>query len=130
MTWRILTPPTHTDPRGSLTAIDEHEFPFVPKRVYWIHDVPAGTVRGAHAHREQHQILICLSGRLCVPLDDGTRQETVILDSPRQALHIEPMVWSHQQALDAGTRWVFIASGKLDPTEYVRTVEDWRKLLV
>lgn len=129
MSWHILTPPTHVDPRGALTAIDEHEFPFVPKRVYWIHDVPAGTIRGAHAHREQHQILVCLSGRLSVPLDNGHgRTETVILDDPRFALHIEPMVWSHQQALDAGTRWVFIASGRLDPAEYVRTPDDFRAL--
>ena len=125
MTWSLSVAKTHRDPRGALTALDESELPFPPKRTYWIYDVPAGTVRGAHAHRLQRQMLICLTGRLEVPLDDGQRQETIVLSSPDQVLLINEMVWSHQKALVADTCWIFIASGAHDPTEYINTHALW-----
>ncbi len=130
MPWHLIDAKTHIDPRGALSAIDEHEFPFVPKRVYWIYDVPNGTVRGAHAHREQHQILICLQGVLDVLVDDGVNSTVIRLDSPNRYLHLPPMLWSEQRCKADSTRWVFIASGKLDPDEYIRTRAEWLKELV
>ena len=32
--------------------------PFVPKRLYWIYDVPGGESRGGHAHKKLKQIQI------------------------------------------------------------------------
>ena len=45
--------------------------PFVPKRLYWIYDVPGGESRGGHAHKKLKQIIIAASGSFTVHLDDG-----------------------------------------------------------
>lgn len=41
------------------------------KRVHYLHDVPGGKRRGAHAHRELEQLIIAASGAVTVTLDDG-----------------------------------------------------------
>ncbi len=54
----------HTDERGSLSIIDLSKIPFVPKRVFSVYDVPAGTVRGKHAHWMCQQYLFCVKGKI------------------------------------------------------------------
>ena len=38
---------------GTLSVFEaEHDVPFAIKRIYYIHDVPAGVQRGGHAHKK------------------------------------------------------------------------------
>ena len=129
MPWHLIDAKTHIDPRGALSAIDEHEFPFVPKRFFWVYDVPPGTARGAHAHREQHQILICLHGVLDVVVEDGSQSEVIRLERPSSYLHLPPLVWSEQRCVAPGTSWVVLASGPFIPGEYLRDRAEWLKEL-
>ncbi len=69
---RIITLPTFTDKRGNLTAYDpgNSDLPFIPKRVFWIYDVPSNTERANHAHEICEQIIIPLSGEFTTEIDD------------------------------------------------------------
>ena len=65
---------------GSSTSVESGlSFPFEIKRVYYIYDVPGGSDRGGHAHKELEQFIIATSGAFEVVLDDGKKQKN---DSP------------------------------------------------
>ncbi len=72
---RIITLPTFTDKRGNLTAFDpsNSDLPFIPKRVFWIYDVPSNTERANHAHEICEQVIIPLSGVFVIEIDNENR---------------------------------------------------------
>lgn len=75
----------YLDKRGLLGVIEDYEVPFEIKRVFWIRDVPAGTGRGHHSHKECLQFIICVAGSFDVWLNDDCYQMSVRND---QALYI------------------------------------------
>ncbi len=77
-------------------------------------------IRGEHAHRTLHQILICLTGRCNVVTDDGSSRHELVLDSPMKGLHIPPMVWSTQYKFSRDASLLVLASDYYDSAEYIR----------
>ena len=59
------------DARGTLTALEGDELPFPVRRIFYMHRVPQGGERGAHAHRYTQQCLIAVAGAFTVDLSDG-----------------------------------------------------------
>lgn len=127
--WRLIEAPINRDPRGVLSVLDQATLPFLPQRIMWIYDVPVDMRRGEHAHREQHQLFICLSGVLEILVDDGIRQETIVLDRPHLGLHVQPKVWGEQVIRAPGTAYVLLASGPFDSNEYLKTRDAWKAIL-
>lgn len=120
-TVRLIELPKISDPRGNLTFVEGgHHVPFDVRRVFYIYDVPAGTDRGAHAHRALHQFLVCLSGSFDVALDDGHARRTVHLNRPWQGLHVPPMVWASEVNFDPGSVCLVLASDVYDESDYFR----------
>ena len=116
--------PKISDPRGNLTFIEGGEHvPFDIERVFYLYDVPTGTDRGAHAHRQLHQFLVCLSGSFDVALDDGRSRRTVHLNRPWVGLHIPPMIWASEVNFDPGSVCLALASAPYDEADYIRDYE-------
>jgi dTDP-4-dehydrorhamnose 3,5-epimerase-like enzyme len=66
--------PNLGDDRGSLVVLNQQqEIPFTVKRVYYIYGTKDEVSRGFHAHKELHQLAICVSGSCRMVLDDGHR---------------------------------------------------------
>ena len=54
---------------GTLSVFEaEHDVPFAIKRIYYIHNVPAGVQRGGHAHKKLRQLLWCPYGKILIKL--------------------------------------------------------------
>ena len=69
---------------GTLSVFEaEHDVPFAIKRIYYIHNVPAGVQRGGHAHKKLRQLLWCPYGKILIKLDDGFEKAEVMLDRQR-----------------------------------------------
>ena len=67
-------------PEGNLTYVYQNiHVPFPINRVFYSYDIPAGEDRGAHAHKQCHQLIVAASGAFEVVLDDGTNKRTVTL---------------------------------------------------
>ena len=121
--------PKITDLRGNLTfAEGDRHVPFPIRRVFYLYDVPTGASRGAHAHREQHQFLVCLSGSFDVMLDDGSRQNLVHLNRPWKGLHVPPMIWAAELNFDAGTVCLVLTSDLFREQDYIREYDEFRAL--
>jgi UDP-2-acetamido-3-amino-2,3-dideoxy-glucuronate N-acetyltransferase len=126
---RPLQFPIVRQPRGSLCygQYDE-QIPFVPVRYFIVFDVPAGEVRGDHAHRRVSQALVCVKGSCLVTVDDGRNSDRVVLDRPEAGVHIPPLVWATQQKFSAGAVLLVLSSEVYDPDEYIRDYDEFMRL--
>lgn len=127
---KLIKLPRIVDLRGGLSfgEYDKH-LPFAPKRYFVIFDVPSIEVRGEHAHREQHQFLVCLKGSCSVVLDDGKSRDEVVLDSPNIGLYLPPMVWGIQYKYTADAVLLVLVSDVYDADDYIRDYDLFLKEL-
>ena len=118
--------PLVPDMRGNLSVAEyEKQIPFIPKRCFWVFDVPSREVRGEHAHKKLHQYLICVKGSVSVVLDDGVNKVEVVLDKPNLGLHIPPKVWGIQYKYSADAVLLVLASEAYDAEDYLRDYTDF-----
>ena len=69
---QMISLPKILDDRGNLSFIEsENHIPFKIRRSYWIYDVPGGQLRGSHAFKKQHELIVALSGSFDVVLHNG-----------------------------------------------------------
>lgn len=113
------------DLRGSLTAAEFSELPFVPRRLFTVYDVPSESVRGSHAHRQCSQFLVCLAGTVSCLVDDGSAREEIRLANSEIGLHIPPMIWGTQWKYTRDAVLLVLASHPYDPDDYIRDYEEF-----
>ena len=122
----LLSMPTVIDMRGALTFGEiGQNLPFEPKRFFVVYDVPGKDVRGQHAHRELHQLLVCLKGSVTVVVDNGTLRDEVVLDNPRTGLHLAPMIWGIQYLFSADAVLLVLASDIYRADDYIRDYDEY-----
>lgn len=124
----VIRLPVVEDLRGCLTfAQTDGRLPFEPSRFFIVYGVPSRDVRGEHAHRQCHQLLIATSGTLSVVVDNGTERVEVALTDPSLALHIPPMVWATEYKYSADATLVVFASDRYDADDYIRDYDEYLK---
>lgn len=127
----LLDLPSIRDIRGNLTFIESSKsVPFDIKRVYYLHDVPAGAERGGHAHVNLRQLLVAVSGSFDVLLDNGLSRTTFTLDDPTKGLLIESMTWRELLNFAPNTVCLVLASEHYGEEDYIRDYVDFSKRLV
>lgn len=124
----LLSLPKIEDHRGNLSVIENDTIPFAIKRVYYLYDVPSGAERGGHAHKEQQEVLIALSGSFDVVLNDGKTEKTITLNKPNQGLLIGSGVWRELKNFSSGSVCLVIASDVFDEDDYIREFEEFKNL--
>jgi len=123
---RLIEFPLIPDPRGSLMFAEfPRHLPFQPLRFFVTYDVPAGSVRGEHAHRRLEQLIVCLKGSLVVTVDDGTVREECLLDNPGIGLYIPPLTWGIQSGHSPDCVMLVLASDVYDESGYLRNYDDF-----
>lgn len=118
---KILELPKIHDPRGNLTFIEGgSHVPFDIQRVYYLYDVPGGSVRGGHAHKQLHQFIVAMSGSFDVILDDGKDKKRVHLNRSYIGLYICPMIWRELDNFSSNSVCMVLASTKYEEADYYR----------
>ena len=107
------------EPRGVLTEIDFASLPFQPVRIFFVTDVPIGSVRGRHAHRHGQQILICQLGRVQILLRSEDAHELVVVEPDGSGLLLDTGVWAEQRYLESNSTLLVICSHPYDPEVYL-----------
>lgn len=122
-----LTP--KTDHRGSLYPFNVHEaLDFVPKRLFFIADVPAGTIRGHHAHIKTKQALVCISGIIDVHMSDGVNEKVHRL-LPGSYVIEDPMTWTCMNFVEDKSVLLVVSSEPHNESDYIRNFEDYKMIL-
>ncbi|MFZ5926420.1 MAG: WxcM-like domain-containing protein [Acidobacteriota bacterium] len=127
---RLLRLPGAADLRGSLVHVTvASEIPFEVRRIFFVYSVPTREVRGEHAHRALHQLLICVHGSCHVIVDDGSNREEFVLADPSVGLYIPPMVWSIQYKYSPDAVLAVLTSAPYDPDDYIRDYDEYLRLV-
>jgi len=117
----IIDLPKITDPRGNLTFIEGGvHMPFDIQRVYYLYDVPGGSVRGGHAHKDLHQLIVAMSGSFDVVLDDGVDKKRFHLNRSYFGLYVCPMMWRELDNFSSGSVCMVLASNRYEEDDYFR----------
>ena len=120
--------PTITDTRGNLAVIEKDFLPYPIKRVYYLFDVPSDSYRGGHAHKEQLEFLIALSGSFNVTLDNGSQKKSFLLNKPNKGLLLPTGIWRELEDFSSGAVCLVLSSGEFDEGDYIRNYQDFRNL--
>ena len=120
--------PTITDTRGNLAVIEKECLPYPIKRVYYLFDVPSDSYRGGHAHKEQLEFLIALSGSFTVTVDDGTSKKSFLLNKPNKGLLLPTGIWRELEDFSSGAVCLVLSSGEFDEGDFIRNYQDFRNL--
>jgi hypothetical protein len=113
---------------GNITPVsNQKEIPFEIKRIFYIYDIPGGEDRGAHAHKECHQLLIAASGSFEIELNDGVTKRTIMLSRPYYGLHIPPGIWAAEKGFSSGAICLVLTSHGYNAEDYIREYEDFLK---
>ncbi len=123
---RIITLPKVHDKRGNLSFIEgDVHVPFSIERVYYLYDVPGGSERGGHAHKELQQLIIAMSGSFDVVLDDGSNKMRYHLNRSYMGLYIPKMIWRELDNFSSGAVCMVVASTKYEEDDYFRDYGDY-----
>ena len=117
---RIIDIPKIHDVRGNLSVVEGNTIPFEIKRVYYLYDIPSGAKRGGHAHIDQEELLVSLSGSFEIILKDGLDEKLVTLNRPNIGLLIPKGIWRELQNFSAGSVCLVVTSDLFDETDYIR----------
>ncbi|MFZ3071582.1 MAG: WxcM-like domain-containing protein [Anaerolineaceae bacterium] len=128
---RFYNLPFIKDMRGNLSVAEfGNGMPFIPRRCFWVFDVPGKEVRGEHAHKTLEQFLVCVKGSCAVVVDDGINRQEVVLDQPNLGLYIPPLVWGTQYKYSQDSVLIVFASKEYDRTDYIRDYDEFIELTV
>lgn len=99
---------------------------FVPKRVYYLYDIPAASERGGHAHKELQQVIVALSGAFDVVLFDGKHERVIRLNHPNDGLKLPPGLWRELKGFSGGAICLVLASSPYYEEDYIRRIKDFK----
>jgi dTDP-4-dehydrorhamnose 3,5-epimerase-like enzyme len=125
---KLIDLPKIHDQRGDLTFVEGGDHvPFEIKRVYYLYDVPDAAERGGHAHKDLCQLIIAVSGKFDIMLDDGHEKKSFHLCLPYQGLYVCPMIWRDIQNFSSGAVCMVLASNRYDESDYYRNYSDFMR---
>ena len=125
MNIEIIDIPKVEDYRGNLAIIEKEVVPFEIKRVYYLYDVPSSAQRGGHAHKDQIEFLVALSGSFDVVLNDGKSTQKVTLNKPDKGLLIKTNVWRELDNFSSGAVCLVLNSDMFLEEDYIRNFDDF-----
>ena len=124
----VIELPKIHDPRGNLTYIESTiHVPFPIERVYYLYDVPGGSERGGHAHKELQQFIVAMSGSFDILLDDGQEKKRVHLNRSYQGLYVCPMIWRELDNFSSGAVCMVVASTRYKEADYYRDYAEFMR---
>ena len=118
---RLIDLPVIHDPKGNLSFVENSvHIPFDMKRIYYIYDVPGGSERGSHAHKNLHQFIVAISGSFDVVLNDGQQQKRFHMNRSHYGLYVSPMMWRDLDNFSSGSVCLVLASEVYSESDYIR----------
>jgi len=118
---------TFTDERGDLTPIEFSEhLPFKPERIYFLSNVTG--VRGGHAHKQEQEVFVCISGSFTAMAHDGSAWQTFEMKKS-DGLYTSALVWHEFKNFSADAIMLAISSTPYQGKEgYIMDFDEFRKI--
>lgn len=118
---KIMEFPDFGDERGNLVVVEGGvDIPFEVQRAFYIYGSDSEVIRGRHANRKSEFVMINVSGKSKVKVDNGYEQQIIELNRPRMGLYLPIMVWKDMYDFSADSVLLVLASEHYDAEEYIR----------
>ena len=122
----VIRFPEVIDLRGQLTFGEvDGQLPFAVDRFFLVYGVASQELRGEHAHRSCHQLIIATTGAVSVLTDNGSELIEVRIDEPNIGVYLPPMVWGVQFRHTADAVLMVLASDRYDADDYIRDYDEF-----
>ena len=113
-----------------LSVLEEHEFPFPVKRIFWITNTQSLAFRGQHAHMDGWQFLIPISGHAIIKsFGPGLDRKRFDLRDKAYGLIVPPLHWLDIRITLSETNLLVLASNPYSENDYIRSWEEYEKLV-
>ena len=128
---RMLELPELGDEKGNLVIAESgKDIPFEIKRVFYIYGSDPHVVRGCHANKVSEFVLINVAGSSKVKVLDGEGNEIIYsFNRPKTGIYLPSMVWKEMYDFSSDSVLLVLASTHYDENEYVRDLEEYKKLV-
>lgn len=116
---------------GTISVAENfNHVPFAIKRVYYIYNLhKPNAVRGKHAHKKLEQVLFCINGSCEIGLDDGTNNQTIVLDQPHIGLYLGVELWHTMNHFSNQCILLVMASDVYKESDYIRDYQEFSHYL-
>ncbi len=116
--------------RGRLVVLEGgRQVPFDVLRIFLLLDVPRGVLRGNHAHRGQHQLIVPVRGHFEVETVDHEGTKRFILDDPGFGLLVPPLTWLIMTSADTLSSAMVLTSEPYSEDDYIRDRTEFERLI-
>lgn len=116
---RLIQLPKIADPRGNLSFLEgTRHVPFEIRRVFYLYDVPGGSVRDGHAMRTTHEFIVAMSGSFDIHVDDGREKRRHHMNRSYYGLYLPPATWCELDNFSSGAVCLVFASEPYSSDDY------------
>jgi WxcM-like, C-terminal len=116
--------PLHPSAEASLSVYEyPTHVPFQIARVFVVNATQA-CERGAHAHKNCTQLLICLKGALTLTIKDGLQTKNIRMDSAKTGILIPASLWA-EQTYDSDSTLMVLTDMPYDESDYIRDYKNY-----
>jgi UDP-2-acetamido-3-amino-2,3-dideoxy-glucuronate N-acetyltransferase len=118
------------DSRGILQVLHAQDtVPFPIRRIFSISEVPAGGIRGEHAHQRCHQFFWLISGAIKFEVNNSEGTEQIELSNLNRTLYLPPLNWAKMFDFTSDAVLLVMASDDYDPAEYITDFDSFMQLV-
>ena len=119
-----------TDNRGNLTFIQNNlNIPFEIKRVALNYDKLNGQASRGYAHKNQHQLIIALTGSFDVVITDTQENKEVItLNQSNIGLYLPSITWRHMENFSNNSISLHLNNSVYNEKDFIINFEDFKNI--
>jgi oxalate decarboxylase/phosphoglucose isomerase-like protein (cupin superfamily) len=126
---KLVDLPKILDPRGNLSFFENNnQIPFDIKRTYWVYDVPGGEIRGSHAFKESHELIIALSGSFDLILNDGKKEFKYNLRRSYNGVYVPNLIWRRLENFSTNSLALIVSNIEYNEQDYIRDFDEFKKI--
>jgi dTDP-4-dehydrorhamnose 3,5-epimerase-like enzyme len=114
-----------SDERGELGVLEDLQLPFEIHRIYWIMDIPAGEVRGNHAHKELSQAFLMIKGNATLVIKNGETSTEYLMTSDSNVYLLPSGYWRALKDFSSDAVLLVCADRNYLESDYIRNWDSY-----
>lgn len=114
------------DARGGMCVLEGGQtLPFEIRRIFYDFHTTGAEMRGNHANRRSQFAFVSVAGSCTVDADDGTENQSFLLDDPHKLLWLDRMTWKTMRDFSPDNVLLVLSDCHYDAGEYIRDYDEF-----
>ena len=122
----IVKLPCFEEVDGNLISIENDTVPFFNiERIFYIYNVPLNKSRADHASKNTDFLMIPISGKLNICIDDGIKRKKYVMSNKRKGLYVPNNHWIKISSFSNDAVLLVLANTKYKDSIYYNDYNDF-----